>query len=86
MSAKPLVDCPECHQLKLIKLISSGTAVIIRGTTTPCRGTRKIRKPKLGDRLGKGKNRGKKPFWRDGPVDQKVLKNPRKYIKEGKVD
>lgn len=81
MSAKPLIDCPECNQSKLIKLIGSGAAVIIRGIENPCRGTRGSK-----DRLGEGKNKGKKPFWRDGPVNKKVLKDPEKYVKTGKVD
>lgn len=91
MSAEPLLDCPECRQPKLVKLISMPAAIIVRGTTTPCRGsrggkTKKKRQPKLGDRLGEGKNKSQKPFWRDGPVDKKILKNPEKYVKEGKVD
>lgn len=88
MSAEPLIDCPECHQPKLIKLIGMGLSPIIRGTTTPCRGGRTVkkRKPKLGDRLGEGINKGKKPFWRDGSIDKKILKNPEKYVKEGRVD
>ena len=81
MSAKPFVDCPRCHKSKLIKLIGMGLQPIIRNTKTPCRGGRQ-----LGDRLGRGKNKSKKPFWRDGPIDKKILKNPDKYIKEGKVD
>lgn len=91
MSAKPLIDCPECNQPKLIKLIGPGAAVIIKGTENPCRGgrgrqTAKKRIPKLNDKLGEGKNKSEKPFWRDGPIDERVLKNPKKYINEGKVD
>jgi len=84
MSAKPLTECPSCHEPKLIKLIGIGSAVIIKGTETPCHGGRS-KKKKL-DRLGEGKNKGEKPFWRDGPINKDVLKNPKKYIKEGKVD
>ena len=85
---KSFTDCPKCHQPKLIKLIGIGLSPIIRGTTTPCRGGRTIkeRKSKLGDRVGEGKNKSEKPFWRDGPVNKEILKNPEKYIREGKVD
>lgn len=93
MSAEPLTECPECHEPKLIKLISGGAAVIVRGTENPCRGNRGCmtpkqsrRKPKITDRLGKGRNKGERPFWRDGPVNQDVLKNPKQYIEKGKVD
>lgn len=93
MSADPLVDCPECHKPKLIKLIGMGAAAIIRGTENPCRGNRggktqkkQCMKPKAHDKLGEGKNKGEKPFWRDGNVNKDVLKNPERYIKEGKVD
>lgn len=93
MSAKPLINCPKCYQPTLIKLIGIGAAVIVRGTTTPCHGGRSNTKPKKqrmnpknSDKLGKGKNKGAKPFWRDGPINKKVLKNPEKYIREGEVD
>jgi putative FmdB family regulatory protein len=82
MSDEPLVDCPRCDQPKLVKLISPGAAVIVPGTTTPCRGSR----TKKRDKLGEGKNKSGKPFWRDGPVNKKVLKNPERYIKEGNVE
>lgn len=96
MSAKPLVECPKCHELKLVKLIGSGAAIIIKDTENPCYGGRccktkkeKHRIPKFKDRLGKGKNKnGKPPWWRKdkSKVDKKILKNPEQYIKEGKVD
>lgn len=91
MSAEPLAECPECREPKLIKLISPGAAVIVRGTENPCRGIRGTTKkkekipPKKLDRLGEGKNKGKQPFWRDGPINKDILKNPERYIKEGKV-
>ena len=90
MMAEPLKDCPECGKPKLMKLIGPGAAVIVKGTENPCRGTRKgskdnRRKPKLGDKLGQGKNKTGKPFWRDGKIDKKILNNPGKYIREGKV-
>ncbi len=81
MSAESFNDCPKCHKPKLIKLIGMGLTPIIRGTTNPCRGDRRLK-----DRLGRGKNKSEKPFWRNGPVDKKVLKNPDEYIKEGKID
>lgn len=86
MSAKPLTDCPECHQSKLIKLIGMGSAAIVKGTTTPCKGGRSNRKPisKM-DKLGEGINKSEKPFWRDGPVNKQILKNPEKYIKTGEI-
>ena len=88
MSAKSLVDCPKCCQPKLIKLIGMGLSPIIRGTTNPCHGGSigKKRKPKLIDKLGRGTNECKQPFWRDGPVNKKILKNPNKYIEEGKIN
>jgi len=86
MSAEPLTECPRCHQPKLIKLIGIGAAVIVKGTKTPCHGGRSNVKPKNSDKLGKGKNKGEKPFWRDGPVDKKVLENPKKYIEKGEID
>lgn len=89
MSAKPLLSCPECLEPKLVKLIGPGVAVIVRGTENRCSGTRgkKTRPvPKKLDRLGEGKNKVERPFWRDGSVNKGVLKNPERYIKEGKVD
>ncbi len=90
MSTEPLKDCPECGKPKLMKLIGPGAAVIVKGTENPCRGTKKggkdnCRKPNLGDKLGQGKNKSGKPFWRDGKIDKKILTNPGKYIREGKV-
>jgi hypothetical protein len=90
MSAEPLKDCPECGKPKLVKLIGAGAAVIIKGTENPCRGTRTVngdkrRKPNLGDKLGQGKNKSGKPFWRDDKIDKTILNNPGKYIREGKV-
>ena len=73
MSAEPLVDCPECKQPTLVKLIGAGAAVIVRGTETPCHGGRKL------------PAKGKMPSWRDGPVDKRILKNPKKYIAEGEI-
>lgn len=91
MFKEPLVDCPKCNEPKLIKLISAGALVIVKGTENPCRGgagcrtTKQRVKPKRHDRLGEGKNKTDKPFWRDSPVNKKVLKNPEQYIKEGEV-
>lgn len=86
MSAQPLVDCPQCQQPTLIKLIGMGLIPIVKGTTTPCRGGRPAKsKPKLGDKLGEGKNKNNKPPWRDGAVNKKILKNPTKYIQTGEI-
>ncbi len=81
MSMEPLIDCPECNKPELIKLISPGASVIVKGTKTPCKGRKT---PK--DRLGEGKFKGEKPFWRDGKIEKRILNNPEKYIREGKVD
>lgn len=93
MSEQPALVCLRCYSDQLTKLIGAGAAVIIRGTETPCRGNRgggtqkSTRKPqKRRDKLGEGVNKGEVPPWRDGPVNKKVLKNPEKYIKEGKVE
>ena len=93
MSAEPLVICPECGKSSLIKMIGMGSAVIVRGTETPCHGgkvsttqKKQSKNPEQHDKLGRGKNKGETPFWRDGPINKKVLKNPEKYIREGKVD
>jgi len=91
MLANPLVDCPQCNQPKLIKLIGSGAAVIVRGTENPCTGGRSIptkkniKKCKKLDKLGEGKNKCKTPWWRKDRVNKKILNNPEKYIQEGKV-
>jgi hypothetical protein len=78
MSAEPLVDCPECLSPELIKLIGMGICPIVKGTENPCTG---------GSKLGEGEFKQKeKPFWRDTKVNPKVLKNPEKYIKEGRTD
>lgn len=90
MSAEPLNECPECHKLKLVKLIGPGAAVIVRGTKNLCSGirgrTKKNTQPKKLDKLGEGENKREKPFWRDGPVNKDILKNPEKYIRKGRVD
>lgn len=91
MSAEPLKDCPECGKPELVKLIGIGAAVIVRGTETPCTGRRdKSQKkqkmsPKNSDKLGQGKNKGKLPWWRSGPINKKILDKPDKYINEGEV-
>ncbi len=82
MSMEPLISCPDCGQSTLIKLIGPGLTPIIKGTKTPCTGRPK---PKVRDRLGEGKNKGEKPFWRDGKIDKRVLKNPEKYIRTGEI-
>jgi len=83
MSAEPLLECPECHLLRLIKLIGMGSAVIIKGTETPCRGGRELKKK---DKLGKGKYKTDTfPPWRDGPIDKNILKNPERYVKTGEI-
>lgn len=84
MSAESLTECPGCHKPKLVKLIGPGAAVIVRGTENPCDGIRS--RTKKFDKLGEGKNKCEKPFWRDGPVDKDILKNPERYIREGEVD
>ena len=92
IKAEHLTDCPECNKSTLIRLIGAGGAVIIRGTKNPCTGGRSQKRqtpPKRAprDKLGQGKNKGENPFWRPtGKVNKKILKNPERYIKEGKVD
>lgn len=91
MFAEPLMDCPKCKQSKLIKLIGAGAAVIVKGTENPCTGTgggriEKKKPKKKFDRLGEGKNKNGDPWWRSGPVNKNVLKNPKKYIEKGKVE
>ncbi len=92
MSAEPLVDCPECLKPELIKLIGMGMCPIIKGTENPCTGGRGVPKKedtstKRKDKLGEGKFKQKeKPFWRDTKVNSEVLKNPKKYIQEGRID
>lgn len=84
MSMKPLINCPDCDQPKLVKLISPGASIIIKGTKNPCRGGQRSKTSK--DKLGEGKNKDIKPFWRDGKIDMNVLNNPEKYIKQGEID
>lgn len=88
MSAESLIDCPECHKSELIKLIGMGLTPVICGTTNSCSGSSVggKRKPKLIDKLGRGVNKSSQPFWRDGPVNKEILKNPIEYIKEGKIN
>lgn len=78
MSAAPLKICPECKNPSLIRLISSGVRPIIRGTQTPCSGGRELK-------TEKPKKSQEKPFWRDGPINKDVLKNPEKYIATGEL-
>lgn len=61
-----------------------GLVPIIKGTENKCTGGRPLLKK---DKLGEGKFKQKKtPFWRDTKVNQDILKNPEKYIKEGRTD
>lgn len=76
-------SCPECGQSTLIRLVGAGLPPIIKGTETPCRGRKKTKRK---DRLGMGKYKGEEPFWRNGPINKKILKNPEKYIKKGETD
>lgn len=91
MLVDPLVDCPQCKQPKLIKLIGCGAAVIVKGTENPCRGgrsskTKNSKKPVKRDKLGEGKYKSTDPWWRTGKVNKKILKNPEKYVKEGRLE
>lgn len=91
MMEEPHTKCPQCGQHGLIKLISPGAAVVIKGTENPCRGGRpskKNKKRKPGDKLGEGKHKPDGiPFWRDSDkVNKKVLKNPEKYVKTGEIE
>lgn len=69
-----------------------GLSPIIKGTDNPCTGRRVIPKKKdttieHKDKLGEGKFKQKEnPFWRDTKVNKDVLKNPEKYIMEGRTD
>lgn len=89
MLADPLVNCPKCKQPKLIKLIGSGVAIIVKGTENPCRGSKSSKTNKNSkklvkrDKLGEGKYKSTNPWWRTGKVNKKILKNPKKYIQEG---
>ena len=76
-------NCPRCGQPTLTRKVGAGLPPIIKGTKTPCRGRQK---PKSKDRLGMGKYKGEKPFWRDGPINKKILKNPERYIEKGETD
>ncbi len=82
MSAETLVYCPMCNQPELVKLISPGAAVIIKGTKNPCRGNRGGKTKKV-VQTEKSKSKAENPFWRDGPIDKDIMKNPEKYIEEG---
>ncbi len=97
---KALKKCPKCNKNQLIRLISGGGAVIIKGTQTPCTGgmTKQERKEEKSFRK-KQKRKAKKkanealkknpPFWRsskDGQPRQDILKNPQKYIETGEID
>jgi len=100
MSKPPLKKCPNCKKKKLIRLISGGGGVIIKGTENPCRGGRSLEQKKE-ERAHRRKEKQKAkqkaaadlaknpPFWRsskDGKIKKDILKNPEKYIKTGKVD
>ena len=76
MSANPLIDCPNCSKPKLIKLIGAGAAAIVRGSKTPCTGEKNRTKTCKCN---------KKPFWRDGPINKNILKNPTKYLNTGEI-
>lgn len=84
MSTKLPIDCPKCGKPKLIRLISGGGAVIVKGTKTPCRGELKPKK-----KLKKlGEEKVEPPLWRsspDGKVRKDILKNPDKYVRTGEV-
>jgi putative FmdB family regulatory protein len=98
ISAKPLRRCPQCKKNTLVRLISGGGAVIVRGTNTPCRGGRKLeeiqeQKHERKNKIKKQKQRAKEmmkknpPWWRPNrdEVNMDVLKNPKKYIETGEV-
>ncbi len=82
ISMPPLVDCPECSKSTLIRLIGGGAAIIIKGTTTPCREESISKRQKLGS------TKTEIPFWRTdetGKVRKDILKNPEKYIITGET-
>lgn len=82
MLVDALTDCPKCKQPKLIKLISAGAAVIVKGTENPCTGGRGHNTKKK-DKMGEGKYKNKDHWWRTGKINKKILNNPKKYIQEG---
>ena len=81
MLAEPLSVCPQCGLPRLVKLIGGGSAVIVRGTSTPCTGGPARKKKKQ----EKTKSEKETPFWRNGPRNPKVLDNPERYIMTGEL-
>ena len=79
MSQDPLKKCLNCGENTLVRLISSGVSVIIKGTKTPCFDRTKPKTKKI-------KKNNYRPFWRKSDkINKKILKNPQKYIHEGEI-
>lgn len=86
MSDNSIKNCPQCGLKDIKKLISGGGAVIIKGTTTPCKQTGQRPQRNL-KKLGSNEN-STIPSWRsssDGKVRKDILKNPDKYIFTGET-
>lgn len=79
MSDAALEDCPHCKLPELDKLISTGVVGKVIGSNTPC-------PKKTGDFEKIEKEAAPKPFWRKGEINDKILKNPQRYIRTGQVD
>jgi len=82
--------CPRCKEKSLNKLIGTGSAVIIRGTETPThhRHAEQLEKFQEQKRLKREKMKENAPWWRSnnsGKIRTDILKNPKKYIEEGKI-
>lgn len=84
----PIKTCPLCHQEKLRRNVVSGFMVMIEPSKP--RTLMGVAEKNTKDALARGETppgweKKPTPPWRDGPLDMRVLKNPRKYIMEGKV-
>lgn len=80
--------CPLCHQTTLKRNIVNTFLVFIDMKKPKSLGGIAEQNTTAALRRGEtppGWEKKPTPIWRDGPIDMKILRNPKKFIETGKV-
>lgn len=88
--SEEITVCPKCDTKNVRKLIGTGIGVIVKGTETPVEYQKIEERERVAEERRQKRERIKEnaPWWRsrdDGQIRKDILKNPQKYVEEGKV-